>query len=250
LQHLRYHIASGSIVARLGLDPICAVEEHPEYALIEGDASPETHWIDDGEIIARTIHDGAVSVDQIEDGSTSVPVITGLPADCWMRIRGTANMRFPERLEAVSGGTLMFVPEVPGRYVVTLMGRYAEPEMTFEVVPLDTLKQRRKDEVTARKALASRAGVKWEGHRWDASADALSAVKSYLGMPLPEGFYWTDFEGVDVPIDEAGLAALAGAIVTFTFAVHDRSRALKDMIQSAALADEVRAVDVDAGWPT
>lgn len=255
MNYLRYHIASGIIYSKMVSEPRFAVEHDPDFALLEGEGTPDEHWIRDGEVAHRLPYTGHSAAPLVERGEDAVAVITGLPDPCWLKIRGTANMPFMEQLLKVEGGTFSFAPALAGRYVVILMGQHVAPERSFEAIDLAAYQARRNDETTARKAIAVTAGVEWNGHRWDTSPSAqlnLSGIASSInsGLSLPEDFYWTDFDNVDVPIDAAGVIALGQAVIGFNFAVHDHSRTLKSRIASAATLSEVAAIDIDTGWPS
>jgi hypothetical protein len=254
MNYLRYHIASGIILSSITSETLPPAEIDPAFALFEGQGFPEDHWISDNELVARTPYDDHTAIGLTLVSADAVPVITGLPDPCWVRIRGTANMRFSEQLHCVEGGALSFPPALAGQYIVQLMGQYVAPGRSFEAVGLADFKQRRNDEISTLKAVAVLAGVEWNGHRWDTSPAAqlnLSGIASSInsGLALPNGFYWTDFANEDVAIDAAGVLTLGQAVIAFNFAVHDHSRTLKQAIQGCSTLAEVTAIDVADGWP-
>lgn len=89
------------------------------------------------------------------------------------------------------------------------------------------------------------------GHRWDGGLKVRTRLQPVLSLTaLPPGFFWTDHENVDVPVDMAALAALNAAhelaIVDRGFAIHMRQREMKAEIESMD-AEALAAYVV--GWP-
>ncbi len=253
MNYLQYHIASGSVVAQVEMDPRFAIDRDGcGYAA--GTGTQDRHWVDSGAICARSPYDAHSGPSYIEQGAAPIPVMTRLPDPCWARIRGTGNQPFSERFVRVEGGTLMFVPEITGTYSVTLEGQYSSAAKTFEIVSLDQFKVRRNDEVSDQKMVALSGGMILDGHRWDTDPAAQLSINSMAsaanaGIPLPADFYWTTYDNADVPFAKDNLLALSAAVAAFNFAVHDRSRVLKSQIAAATTIGEVEAIDVTAGWP-
>lgn len=255
MQYIQYHIASGAITANVEMNPRFAVASDDGYDYLPGGAAQETHWVDAGQIAPRVPYDAHTGPSIILQDTSAVTVLTGLPDPCWVRIRGNSQSQFQELTLEVIGGSLTFKPEHPGQYVVSLEGRYSCADWHFEVVSLDQFKARRIDEVKEQKALALKAGVEWNGHRWDADATAQLQISGTVtsisaGLPLPEGFYWTSYDNVNVPVTSNDLIDLGAAIVAFNFAIHDRSRSLKEQIEIASSLSELDAIDVGIGWPS
>ena len=90
------------------------------------------------------------------------------------------------------------------------------------------------------------------GRRWDGGLAVRTRLMPMLSLPvLPEGFFWTDADDNDVPVDAAALAALGAAheaaIVTQGFVIHVRQRAMKAEID--ALGDAAALLVYAPGWP-
>ena len=90
----------------------------------------------------------------------------------------------------------------------------------------------------------------------DDVAEELLAVRSrlmpMLSLPaLPHGFFWTDADDNDVPVDLPDLAALSAAheaaIVAQGFAIHMRQRSMKAEIEALESADALAGYT--PGWP-
>ncbi len=255
MAHLRYHNQTGEILAQLQSDPanihLLATDG---TGLIEGVATVQDSWVDGDAIKDREHISITAPTVPFAPGDVAVAILTGLPSGCWVRVRGTANMPFEAQVIRASRGKVMFVPSLAGRYVVQVVGRYRASDAEFEVQPLDGVKGRRQAEVTGKKAAQLSAGFIWNGHRWDADASAQANLNSMAsavgsGMDLPQGFFWTNYDNVDVPIDGAGIAALRVALMNFTFATHAHARSLKDLIEAQDSNAAVMALDLDAGWP-
>lgn len=254
MHYLQYHRASGSIVAQVEMNPRFAIDAD-EYAYLSGTGTQDQHWIDSDAICPRVPCEVQCGPSLVEASASAVVIATGLPDPCWARIRGTSSQPFAEQFLQVEGGSLMFMPEITGTYVVTLEGQYTSPPITFEVVSLDAFKATRHDLVSAQKAAVMALGTSLHGYRWDADAAAQLSVNGMAtsinaGIPLPSAFYWTSFDNQDVPFTAQDILDLSAALAAFNFAVHDHSRTLKSQIADAATIDAVMAIDVTAGWPS
>ncbi|HGY4723274.1 TPA: DUF4376 domain-containing protein [Citrobacter amalonaticus] len=93
------------------------------------------------------------------------------------------------------------------------------------------------------------------GHRWDASKASQSRLAPVVAVAsaggLPAGFFWTDADNNDVPMDAAGLKALElsmqGAMVMRGFQIHERQRQMKEEISRLTSLDAIRHYTI--GWP-
>ncbi|MDM2789422.1 DUF4376 domain-containing protein [Citrobacter sp. Cpo113] len=94
-----------------------------------------------------------------------------------------------------------------------------------------------------------------DGHRWDggkASQERLAPVvaAANAGM-LPEGFFWTDADNHDIPVNVGFLqqleTAMVQAMVILGFKIHERQRQMKEEV---ALMTEMNAIIAyQPGWP-
>lgn len=255
MAYLRYDLLTGEILAQLQ----CSPDKLPLLAtegtgLIEGDVPVHEFWIDGETIKAREAIEVSVSSVPLMPSDTPVRVNAGLPEQCNVRVRGTANMPFEGKVLSARSGAFDFVPSLAGRYVVQVVGRYSAPEFSIEVQPLAVVKERRQADVTAKKAEQLEGGILWNGHRWDADAAAQANVSSMAsavssGMVLPDDFFWTDYDNQDVSIDSEGIASLNAALMTFVFATHSRARQLKEAIEVQTSNEAVMGLDIAEGWP-
>ncbi|MCG9074275.1 DUF4376 domain-containing protein [Laribacter hongkongensis] len=94
------------------------------------------------------------------------------------------------------------------------------------------------------------AGRRWDGglRVRDRMRPALSAAQT---AGLPEGFFWTDADNMDVPMTVTELEALAVAheaeLVAQGWRIHTRQRAMK---QDIANMDEAALTAFQPGWPS
>ncbi|HGY3716884.1 MULTISPECIES: DUF4376 domain-containing protein [Citrobacter] len=94
-----------------------------------------------------------------------------------------------------------------------------------------------------------------DGHRWDggkASQERLAPVVAVAGSGgLPEGFFWTDADNHDIPVNAAFLkqleAAMVQAVVIQGFKIHERQRQMKEKVVMLKSLDEIAQYRV--GWP-
>lgn len=119
---------------------------------------------------------------------------------------------------------------------------------------LDGLRMALRDQINAWRDVQEAATIVFEhaGRRWDGGLAVRTRLLPMLSLPaLPPGFFWTDADDNDVPVDAAALAALGAAheaaIVTQGFAIHVRQRAMKAEID--ALGDAAALQAYEPAWP-
>lgn len=253
---IRYDIQTGEILAQIqcGADNLNVLATDGT-AFLEGNVDPQSYWVNEGEFKKRETLAVASPTVPIMPSESAVSVLEGLPANAAVRVRGTNNMPVEAQIAQAQGGSLSIVPNIVGRYVVQLVGRYAGPEISFEVQPVEVVKARRQDEVTAKKAEQLAGGFLWNGKRWDADAQAQQNVTSMAsavaaGMALPDGFFWTSYDNEDIEIDAVGISALSAAMMTFIFGTHAHARSLKETIEAQDTNADVMAVDIESDWPS
>lgn len=253
---IRYDIQTGEILAQIQCDPSnLDTLETDGTGFLEGNVDAQSYWVDEGEFKEREAVTIASPTVPTMPSESPVSVLEGLPSGAAVRVRGTNNMPCETQIVAPEGGTLSIVPNIVGRYVAQLVGRYTGPEISFEVQPVEVVKARRQDEVTAKKAEQLAGGFLWNGKRWDADAQAQQNVTSMAsavaaGMELPDGFFWTSYDNEDVKIDAAGISALSAAMMTFIFSTHAHARSLKEAIEAQDTNAAVMNVDIDSDWPS
>lgn len=90
------------------------------------------------------------------------------------------------------------------------------------------------------------------GRQWDGGLVVRQRLQPVIALAaLPEGFYWTAADNVDVPMTLAELgdlnAAHEAAIVARGWQIHARQRAMKNEVAALETVEAVRAYVV--GWP-
>lgn len=114
-----------------------------------------------------------------------------------------------------------------------------------EVEPVETVRARIRGQITAWRDQQERGRIVFEhaGRRWDGGLEVRKRLITAANLPaLPAGFFWTDADDNNVPVDAAGIAALHAAheqaIAAQGWAIHVRQREMKaeiDLLSGAAL---------------
>lgn len=89
------------------------------------------------------------------------------------------------------------------------------------------------------------------GRRWDGGLVVRQRLQPVLGLDaLPDGFFWTDADNTDVPINMTALQSLSAAheqaLVLRGFEIHARQRAMKAEIEAM---DRAALLAFAPGWP-
>ncbi len=251
MNYLKYNIESGTILAKISVDEnLIDAYRDEETDIIVGDGDPDTQFVRSGKLVAKTDRD--IKAISLIETDVATKVLSNLPKPCWIKIRGSGNIQFSEQVIHLPYGYFEFTPEISGTYYVSLQGAH-NGSASFEAISLDEYKARRNTEVNATKDTAILSGMIHDGHRWDVGEKSQLAINSILasvnsGMTLPTGYYWTDFNNVDVPVTADGLTALGNAMLTFTFSIHSNARTLKGKIEAASSLTEVSKIDITQGW--
>lgn len=181
-------------------------------------------------------------------GDEPVTVLDGLPENVRLVIRPNGPMQFYEQAVHVSH-SLPFAFTEPGIYTIETVGKFRGGPWYVEAISLDSLMERRTSEIDAAKQAVIDAGLVWEGHRWDADAGSVASLRSYLGS-VPPGFYFTDYDNVNVPLNAEEVEQLAQAMSAFTFAVHANAQQLKQLVRTSVALASLLSIDVRSGWPS
>ena len=119
---------------------------------------------------------------------------------------------------------------------------------------LDSLRMALRERINAWRDAQEAATIVFEhaGRRWDGGLEVRTRLMPMLSLPaLPHGFFWTDADDNDVPVDLPDLAALSAAheaaIVAQGFAIHMRQRSMKAEIEALESADALAGYT--PGWP-
>ncbi|EGT0623991.1 DUF4376 domain-containing protein [Citrobacter freundii] len=122
---------------------------------------------------------------------------------------------------------------------------------------VEDLRNQKLTEISNWRDVQENANIIFEfgGQRWDggkASQERLApVVMAGSTGKLPEGFFWTDADNHDVPVNFAFLqqleAAMVQAMVMHGFRVHERQRQMKEDVTQ--LTDMSAIIAYQPGWP-
>lgn len=89
------------------------------------------------------------------------------------------------------------------------------------------------------------------GHNWDGGLATRMRLQPVVSLSeLPDGFFWTDADNVDIPMTLAELQALnaahESAITLRGWQIHQRQRQMKQEIQELTTVPELESYSV--GW--
>ena len=115
----------------------------------------------------------------------------------------------------------------------------------------ETLHQARRAARTA----AETGGFIFNGHPFDSDRDSILRIANaattaltanLLGAPFATEWHCAD--GYDMPLDAAGVMAMQGALAAHGQACHDRSSALRAMIEDPEADLDALAEEIKTGW--
>lgn len=248
----------GAITGSVDCEPaLTAFYETEITGVVEGlyindlDGAP-SHWINsEGVATPRQALTEEPSIALlVRSTNDMVPVLTGLPAGAWVRIRPTGPMNFNEEVAQVSGdGCFYFAPFAEGVYVAELLGQWIGGPWEFEAISIENLQARRCAEVDQQKAAVIEGGMMWNGHRWQVDTGSRAALNEYVNKTLPEGFFFTDYDNNAVTLSEEQVSELAQAMTNFIFAAHAQAQSLKQVIRDATTIMDIINIDIQAEWP-
>ncbi|ECD2402053.1 DUF4376 domain-containing protein [Salmonella enterica subsp. enterica serovar Newport] len=143
-------------------------------------------------------------------------------------------------------------------YADLVAGKYG-PVTPFTVTPemVTAARQYKRDEINAWRDEQENGSYlfEYDGRRWDYGKTTQDRMSISLAMAkrnaLPEGFAWTDGDNNIVPMDNAGLIALAAAIEQAMFnkgmQINLRQLQMKAEVEALTALDDIRNYRVD--WP-
>ncbi|EDQ3858122.1 DUF4376 domain-containing protein [Salmonella enterica subsp. diarizonae] len=133
----------------------------------------------------------------------------------------------------------------------------AKYSLTIPASVLEAAKRAKRHEINTWRDVQENGNYLFDynGHRWDYGKSTQDRMSISLVMAkrnaLPEGFAWTDGENNIVPMDNAGLIALAEAIEQAMFEkgmqINQRQLQMKAEVESLTTLEAVRSYMV--GWP-
>jgi hypothetical protein len=127
-------------------------------------------------------------------------------------------------------------------------------DLAAAVAPL-----RRLELHTARRAARTAAetgGFIFNGHLFDSDRDSILRIANAATTALtanlvgaPFATEWHCADGYDMPLDAAGVMSMQGALAAHGQACHDRSSALRALIDAPEADLDALAEEIKTGWP-
>jgi hypothetical protein len=127
-------------------------------------------------------------------------------------------------------------------------------DLAAAVVPL-----RRLELHAARRAARTAAetgGFIFDGHPFDSDRDSILRIANAATTALtatlvmaPFATEWHCADGYDMPLDAAGVMSMQSALAAHGQACHDRSSALRAMIDAPDADLDAMAEEIKTGWP-
>ena len=77
----------------------------------------------------------------------------------------------------------------------------------------------------------------------------VQAAQVAVAAGQPFSVDWTCADNTSLTLDAAGVAGLPVALATYANALHQHSRQLKAQIDATTTIEELRAIDLQVGWP-
>ncbi len=255
MKYIKFNKSTGDIVANLTVDPSLVsmyTDDSYDIVEIENQVEMSSYWVSNKKILPKQTL-------TLNSTGTFIPnqlsIITNAPTDCWFRIRGTSDLNFSEVIKKpTSQGNLTYNFPNSGKYIISTIGKYISAPLEIEVAGLDTIKLNRCAEVNVKKQEVINSGFMWNSVKWDSDTGAQASINFAIsningGQVLPENFYWTSFDNVNIPMTAQDMLDMASALATFLFNVHDKASELKALINGMANIDDVLSLDINANWP-
>ncbi len=118
-----------------------------------------------------------------------------------------------------------------------------------------TFSHREAKRLQAKRILERRlaAGMPWRGGtvQIDEASQARLATRAMAAQAgtMPEGLSWVMADNSRIPLDQAGMLALAAEALAYANALRTHYWDLRDIIAGAGTPEALASVDVDFGWP-
>ncbi|MGH1374449.1 MAG: DUF4376 domain-containing protein [Cellvibrionaceae bacterium] len=121
--------------------------------------------------------------------------------------------------------------------------KWQSRDFTPEELEVEMLKYRA--EINRWRDYQEEAGIEYLGHQFetrqkDRERLLLTMTPFLAGVPIPDGFYWTSADDIDVPMPTLEvLAGLSGAMVLRGNEIHQRQRAAKDLVAKSKNSGDI-----------
>ena len=108
----------------------------------------------------------------------------------------------------------------------------------------------------AARTAAETGGFIFDGHPFDSDRDSILRIANAATTALtatlvmaPFATEWHCADGYDMPLDAAGVMSMQSALAAHGQACHDRSSALRAMIDAPDADLDAMAEEIKTGWP-
>ncbi len=108
----------------------------------------------------------------------------------------------------------------------------------------------------AARTAAETGGFVYNGHPFDSDRDSILRIANAATTALtanlvgaPFATEWHCADGYDMPLDAAGVMSMQGALAAHGQACHDRSSALRALIDAPEADLDALAEEIKTGWP-
>jgi hypothetical protein len=154
----------------------------------------------------------------------------------------------PDAIYAIRGGLIEWhSPDHPSQAVID-----KEAARLQAALPREAAHKQRREERTR----AETNGFIFNGHLFDSDRDSILRIANAATTALTANLIGTPFatewhcaDGYDMPLDAAGVMAMQGALAAHGQACHDRSSALRAMIDAPEADLDALAEEIKTGWP-
>lgn len=122
--------------------------------------------------------------------------------------------------------------------------------------PLSSLREKCLAEISAERDRREELGFPYRGKWLDSTPRSVQritaaalAAQAMLATGQPYSADWTCADNSTLSLDTAGVIGIPVALAQHAAALHDHARSLKAAIEAADNAEQLAAIDINAGWP-
>lgn len=121
---------------------------------------------------------------------------------------------------------------------------------------LERLRGERLSAINTERDCREEAGFPYRGKWLDSTPRSVQritaaalAAQAILASGQSYSVDWTCADNSTLPLDAHGVIGIPVALTQHAAALHDHARALKAAVAAAGSAEELAAIDIQAGWP-
>ncbi|EAR2938376.1 DUF4376 domain-containing protein [Salmonella enterica] len=149
------------------------------------------------------------------------------------------------------------VPDTTANRRADISGRWGfDGTDVIDLMTPEKARRMKRDEINRWRDRQENGNVSfdWSGRKWDAGKDTLARITPVLIVAsagkLPAGFFWTDADDNNVPLNADELIQLnqeiAFAMVMQGFKIHERQQKMKQDLEALTRVNDILAYSV--GW--